>query len=253
MYLLGIDNGGTVAKAAVVAQDGRELAVAACKTESLTPLPGWVEFDAEALWQATAAAVRSAIDKAGIPPDKIAAVACTGHGNGVYLVDAEGHPVRNAIFSADARARAYVERWTAEGIDRAVRPKTMQSLWPGQPNALLAWLADHEPSVVSRTRWCLMCKDYTRMRLTGEAFAEQTDMSGTSLLDVGTGQYDAGLLDAFGIRTWGAKLPPLRLSTDVCGRVTTSRRPTHRPDARHAGGRWPVRHRCLRPLLRAAR
>ena len=64
-----------------------------------------------------------AIDKAGIPPDKIAAVACTGHGNGLYLVDAEGRPVRNAIFSADARAREYVERWTAEGIDRAVRPE----------------------------------------------------------------------------------------------------------------------------------
>jgi L-xylulokinase len=222
MYLLGIDNGGTVVKAAVVASHGRELAVAARKTESLAPSPGWVEFDAEALWQATAAAVRRAIDKAGIPPDKIAAVACTGHGNGVYLVDAEGHPVRNAIFSADARARAYVERWTAEGIDRAVRPKTMQSLWPGQPNALLAWLADHEPSVARRTRWCLMCKDYTRMRLTGEAFAEQTDMSGTSLLDVGTGQYDAGLLDAFGIGAWSEKLPPLRLSSDVCGRVTRS-------------------------------
>jgi sugar (pentulose or hexulose) kinase len=31
----------------------------------------------------------------------------------------KGRPVRNAIFSADARARAYIERWTAEGIDRA--------------------------------------------------------------------------------------------------------------------------------------
>jgi L-xylulokinase len=65
-----------------------------------------------------------------------------------------------------------------------------------------------------------MCKDYTRMRLTGEAFAELTDMSGTSLLDVGTGQYDAELLDTFGIRAWRDKLPPLRLSSDVCGQVT---------------------------------
>jgi len=221
-FLLGIDNGGTVAKAAVFSRDGRELAVAACKTESLTPLQGWVEFDAEALWQATAAAVRNAIDKAAIPPDKIAAIGCTGHGNGVYLVDADGHPVRNAIFSADTRAREYVERWTAAGIDRVVRPKTMQSLWPGQPNALLAWLAEHEPDIVDRTRWCLMCKDYTRMRLTGEAFAEQTDMSGTSLLDVRTGHYDAELLDAFGLGTWGEKLPPVRLATDVCGRVTST-------------------------------
>jgi L-xylulokinase len=222
MYLLGIDNGGTVAKAAVFARDGRELAVASSKTESLAPSPGWVEFDAEALWQATAASVRRAIENACISPDSIGAVACTGHGNGLYLVDAEGRPVRNAIFSADARARAYIERWTAEGIDRAVRPKTMQALWPGQPNALLAWLADHEPEVLRRTRWCLMCKDYTRMRLTGEAFAEQTDMSGTSLLDVGTGRYDADLLEAFGIGAWGEKLPPLRLAADLCGRVTQS-------------------------------
>ncbi len=222
MYLLGIDNGGTLAKAAIFARNGRELAVAARRTESLTPSPGWVEFDAEAMWQATAAAVRRVIDKAGIAPQQIAAVACTGHGNGVYLVDAAGRPVRPAIFSADTRARAYVERWTAEGIDRAVRPKTMQSLWPGQPNALLAWLADYEPDVVARTRWCLMCKDYTRLRLTGEAFAEQTDMSGTSLLDVETGRYDAGLLDTFGVGAWREKLPPLRLSADLCGQVTQS-------------------------------
>ena len=220
LYLLGIDNGGTVAKAAIVARTAASWRSPRARPNRCTPAPGWVEFDAEALWQATAAAVRRVIDKAGISPDKIAAVACTGHGNGLYLVDADGRPVRNAIFSADARARKYVERWTAAGVDRAVRPKTMQALWPGQPNALLAWLADHEPSVVSRTRWCLMCKDYTRMRLTGEAYAEQTDMSGTSLLDVGDGQYDAGLLEAFGIGAWGEKLPPLRLSSDLCGRVT---------------------------------
>jgi L-xylulokinase len=220
MYLLGIDNGGTVAKAAVVTPDGRELAVASRKTESLTPRVGWVEFDAESLWQATAAAVRSAIAKSGIASQKIAAIGCTGHGNGVYLVDAAGRPVRNGVFSADARAREYVERWIAAGIDRVVRPKTMQSLWPGQPNALLAWLADHEPGILEQTRWCLMCKDYTRMRLTGEAFAEQTDMSGTSLLNVGTGQYDAELLEAFGLDAWRDKLPPVRLSTDLCGTVT---------------------------------
>jgi L-xylulokinase len=220
MYLLGIDNGGTVAKAAVFAPDGRELAVGERRTESLTPAPGWVEFDAEALWQATAAAVREALERSGIAADRIAAVACTGHGNGLYLVDAEGRPVRHAIFSADTRARAYVERWTAEGLARAVRPRTMQALWPGQPNALLAWLTDHEPHVAARTRWCLMCKDYMRMRLTGEAFAELSDMSGTSLLDVATGQYDAGLFESFGIEAWRAKLAPIRLSADVCGRVT---------------------------------
>jgi len=219
-HLLGIDNGGTVAKAAVFTCDGRQVAVAARKTQSLTPAAGWVEFDADGLWQATAAAVRSAIEMSGVASEEIAAVACTGHGNGLYLVDAAGKAARHGIFSADTRARTYVERWCAAGIDRTVRSKTMQSLWPGQPNALLAWLTDHEPDVCACTRWCLMCKDYIRLRLTGEAFAEQTDMSGTSLLNVATGQYDAALLDAFGIGAWRDKLPPVRLSSEVCGRVT---------------------------------
>ena len=29
-------------------------------------------------------------------------------------------------------------------------PKTMQCLWPAQPNALLAWLRDNEPEVMDR-------------------------------------------------------------------------------------------------------
>ena len=219
-FLLGIDNGGTVAKAALFSLDGREVAAAANNTATLSPAPGWSEFDMNALWLAAAAAVREAIAKAGIDSRQIAGVACTGHGNGIYLVDAGFQPVRNAIFSADTRARSYVERWTAAGIGQAVRPKTMQSLWPGQPNALLAWLQDYEPEAYAKTRWVLMCKDFIRLRLTGQAAAELTDMSGTSLMDVGTAQYDPGILDRFGISDAVEKLPPLRLSADICGEVT---------------------------------
>ena len=219
-FLLSIDNGGTVAKSAVFSGDGREMAVAANKTETLFPAPGWSEFDMNQLWSATAAAVREAIAKSGIDPSQIACVACTGHGNGIYLVDEALQPVRNAIFSADSRARGYVERWTAEGIGQSVRPKTMQSLWPGQPNALLAWLREHEPDAYAKTRWVLMCKDFIRLRLTGQPAAELTDMSGTSLMDVGTAQYDPDILDRFGIGDAFEKLPPLRRSAEICGEVT---------------------------------
>jgi len=219
-YLLGIDNGGTVAKAALFSCDGREVGVASSRNETISPRPGWAEFDMDRLWQATAASIRQVIAQSGVSPEEIVAAACTGHGNGIYLVDAEGRPVRNAIFSSDCRARGYVDRWTSDGVDRAVRPKTMQALWPGQPNALLAWLGDHEPEALRKTRWVLMCKDYVRLRLTGEACGELTDMSGTSLLDVGTGEYDQDVLEAFGIGGVREKLPPLRRSADVCGRVT---------------------------------
>jgi L-xylulokinase len=65
-----------------------------------------------------------------------------------------------------------------------------------------------------------MCKDFIRYRLTGEAWGEMTDMSGTSLMDIRLGEYSPEVLDAFGIRRWLPLLPPLRLSHDGCGRVT---------------------------------
>ncbi|MBN2476398.1 MAG: carbohydrate kinase [Pirellulales bacterium] len=220
-YLLGTDNGGTVSKAGLFATDGREIAVVGRKTEMLSPRPGHTERDPEQIWRATAESIRAVIDTSGVDPRDIEGVACAGHGNGIYLVDGHGQPVCPGIYSTDSRAKDYVARWSEEGIDQKVRPKTMQCIWPAQPNALLAWLRDHEPEVISRARWVLMCKDYIRFRLTGEVYAEMTDFSGTSLMDVGTGRYDPEVLEAFGIAEMRRLLPPLRRSEEICGRVTS--------------------------------
>jgi len=219
-YLLGIDNGCTMSKAALFTLDGRERAVASRKTETRSPHPGWFERDAEAVWQTTAAAVREVLQRSGVAPADVACVACAGHGNGLYLVDERGRPVRPAILSTDSRARSVVDRWLADGVDKAVRPLTMQSVWAAQPNALLAWLKAHEPDVMRRAGRVLMCKDYVRFRLTGRIQAEVTDFSGTSLLNVGTGEYDDAVLAAFGLADVRRLLPPLVRTADVCGEVT---------------------------------
>lgn len=219
-YLLGTDNGCTVSKAALFTLDGKEVAVASRRTETLTPKPGWSERNIDKVWQGTAEAIKEVITKSGVSPEDIVCVAPTGHGNGLYLVDKQGKPVRNAIMSTDSRARGYIEQWQKQGVDEAVRPKTMQSLWPAQPNALLAWLRDNEPEVIKRAGWVLMCKDYIRFRLTGEIYAELTDMSGTSLMNVGTARYDPDVLEAFGIGEMQDLLPPVKRTEDICGYVT---------------------------------
>jgi L-xylulokinase len=219
-YLLGTDNGCTVAKAALFTLDGKELAVASQKIDTLTPQLGWVEMDMTRSWQATVESIRQVLAAAQIDPADIACVASAGHGNGLYLVDKQGNPVRNAISSTDARARKYIDEWLAAGVDKAIRPKTMQAIWPAQPNALLAWLRDNEPDVMKQAGWILMCKDYIRFRLTGRIQAELTDMSGTSLMNVGTAEYDDEVLAAFGIGEMGGLLPPLVRSADICGEIT---------------------------------
>ena len=219
-YLVGIDNGGTVSKAAVFTAGGRELAAASRKVEILEPHPGWSERDMDAMWRGTAEAVREAIAKAGVDAAAIACVACTGHGNGLYLIDADGRPVRHAINSMDGRAADIIAEWKSDGVDAKALPKTAQCVWPAQPNALLAWLREHEPQALERAATLLMAKDFTRFMLTGEARMELTDMSGTSLMNVVTGQYDDEVLALFDIPEMRRLLPPLAKSADLCGSVT---------------------------------
>ena len=63
-YLVGIDNGGTMSKAAVFTSGGRELAAASRKVEIIEPHHGWSERDLDADWRGTAEAVREAIERA---------------------------------------------------------------------------------------------------------------------------------------------------------------------------------------------
>jgi L-xylulokinase len=219
-YLLGIDNGATVSKAGLFTTDGEEIAVASHKTEMFTPKPGYTERDPAELWEATSGAIRSVIEKAGVDPKDIACVACAGHGNGLYLVDKQGEPVYPGIISTDSRAKDYIAKWLEDGIDKKVLPKTMQCLWPAQPNALLAWIRDNEPDVMKKAGWVMMCKDLMRFKLTGDIYAELTDYSGTSLMDVGTGEFDQEVLDMFGIGEMMDLLPPVKRSDDICGKIT---------------------------------
>ena len=219
-YLIGIDNGGTMSKAAVYDLNGREVAVAGAKTEMFIPQPGFTERDMQELWQANVQAIREAISLAGISPQQIAGVATTGHGNGLYLVGENGEPVMNGVISTDTRAKEYVTRWYQDGTVDRLLPKTMQSVWAGQPVAILAWLRDHKPEVLEKTKYIFMCKDYIRYKLTGEAYAEITDMSGTNLMNVRDVQYDELILAEFGLARLLSKLPPIRYSAEPCGRVS---------------------------------
>ena len=219
-YVLGVDNGGTVIKAALYDLAGNEVALASSKTEMIMPKPGYTERDANELWEANAQAIASVIRQSGVETSDIAAVSTTGHGNGLYLVDESGDPVYPGIYSTDARAQEYVDRWYANGTFDKVFSKTLQSIWSGQPVALLAWFRDHKPEILQKARWIFMCKDYIRYRLTGEPYAEITDVSGSSLMNVRDVKYDRELLQDFGIEQCQNMLPPLKYSAEICGYVT---------------------------------
>lgn len=219
-YFLGLDNGGTSTKAAIFDAEGHQISSFGMATKAITPRPGYVERDMDELWEANCACIRGAMERAGLSGADIAGLAVCGHGKGLYVCDAEGRPAYNGIISSDNRAWEYPGRWHADGTHERIRERTCQEILACQQVSLLAWLKDHERAAYDRIRWVFSVKDYVRFRLTGEAYSEATDMSGSGLMNIRDASFDADILEALGIPEMHACLAPVRYSSDYCGAVT---------------------------------
>ena len=246
-YLLGLDNGSTVTKAALYDVEGREIAVAGVQVKPIMEKAGFVERDMEELWQANAKAIRDVIQKAGADAADIRGLAVTGHGCGAYFVDEQGRPVGNGIVGTDTRAKSLVERWNKDGTYELLLPKTMQIIWAGQTLPIVAWHKAERREMLDRVRWVFSCKDYIRFRLTGEAYEELTDVSVTNGVNLNTISYDKTILEAFGIEDYRPIFPPIRKCTDVCGTVTreAARLTGLREGTPVAGGLFDVAACCI--------
>lgn len=221
-YFLGVDNGGTLSKAAIFNEQGVEVARCSTSMQAYAPHPGYSERDMEQMWQATASLIAATIKKSGVKAEEIAGVACTGHGKGLYLWSTEDKPLGMGIISTDTRAWEYPLRWKEDGTSESVFEKTFQEILACQPVSLLNWIIDHQPGRLDSVKWIFEAKDYIRFRLTGEPLAEITDYSGSNLLNCATRSFDSTLLDLFELAHLYPNLPPLVMSTQYAGSISRS-------------------------------
>lgn len=169
-YLLGIDVGSTVVKAALFDRRGRTIAVAEKPVPVNHPHAGWVERDVEATWRAAAVVVRRAVRGRAT---RIAAVGLTGCGNGAVFLDRRQRPLRAGILSSDTRAAGFLP---------APNRRRGQQSYAGQLPVLLAWLRACEPAVAQRLTHAVFWKDFVRARLTDFVCSDFTDAGAAGLL-----------------------------------------------------------------------
>ncbi|MFJ4279092.1 FGGY family carbohydrate kinase [Streptomyces massasporeus] len=204
MYV-GIDVGTSMVKAAAFDATGRELAVASRPVE-LSLHGGVVEQDMEEVYGAVVAVLG---EVTGRVPEPVELAGLTGQGDGVWLVDGEGRPVRAAASWMDGRAHELVDRWLADGTFEEVFRRTGSAMFPGCPGPLLAWLDRHEPKVLDAAKAALYCKDMVFQRLTGAG--PTTDVSDASMpfLDPRTRTYDDRVVGLLGLEHRRGLLAPV--------------------------------------------
>jgi L-xylulokinase len=219
-YLLGLDNGGTLIKAALFTLSGKEVMTAGLSTEIITRQSGWTERDMETLWEQNAACVRKVIARAGINADAIAGVAVCGHGKGLYPWGKDGKPAYHGIISTDNRAWKFPEKWKADGTHALLYDRLCQQFMACQQASLLAWFRENDRKIYDTIKWAFSVTDYIRFRLTNEAASEATNISGSGLMNIRDVRIDADLLAALGIPEVYDMIPPLCYSSGNCGKIT---------------------------------
>jgi xylulokinase/erythritol kinase len=190
---LGIDAGTSVVKAALFDDAGGALAVAGRPLDLVHGADDAVEQDLEQVVRAVGEVSREVT--AGRTPHL---VALTGQGDGLWLTDAVGAPVRPALSWLDGRAADLLGRWTADGVTEQVFRRNGTTMFPGAPGPLLAWLDAHEPAALDRAATAGTCKDALFTRLTGERATDPSDSSFPFGDGTGTG-YSAEVLAALGL------------------------------------------------------
>ena len=218
-YLLGIDSGNTSTKAVVFDEEGYERGVGSVNNTQMNPQPRWVEQDMNTVWDNAQMAVREAILAAKIEGHEIEAVGMSGHGDGIYLLDESGEPVRAGIQSMDSRAHKLIARWDESGVSDKILEFNGQRPFAALPPVLLAWFKENQPEVLEKTHWAVYVKDWIRFKLTGE-FATDPSEASSGFTDVRTQDYGEEAFSIYGLEEVRDMLPSIVGCAEIVGGVT---------------------------------
>ncbi len=215
--VVGIDVGTTACKAVVFSTDGAVLGIAHTAVPITHGAHGEVTCDMDAVWNAAAEATRAAVTSADA--GEILAACVTGQGDGAWWIDAERRPMGPAALWLDARAATDVAVWKERGWVDAMTSITGSPPFPGSLPMLVEHARHHDAARLDATAMHLNCKDWVRLRMTGEVATDATDASRT-YLDPRTRTYSRELMRELGHEDIERRLAPVLPAADVAGFVT---------------------------------
>ncbi|GAA1575711.1 MULTISPECIES: FGGY family carbohydrate kinase [Kribbella] len=197
--VLAIDQGTTNSKAALITADGAILGTGSHPVRISHPRPGWVEQDAEDVWQSTLNAITTCLHTtapggAGGGGVEIVGIALSTQRESVVGWDRSGRPVGPVLGWQDVRTSSWCAQLPA-AVDELVRRRTGLRVDAMFSAPKMRWLLDRSDAYVGTVdSWLIH-------RLTGrrEHLTEAGNASRTLLYDLTTLDWSAELLDAFGV------------------------------------------------------
>jgi glycerol kinase len=203
-YILSIDQGTTGSRAFVFDAQGRVVASAYQEFKQYYPKPGWVEHDAQEIWQSVDAVIRKAVAGARIDPKAIAAIGITNQRETTVVWDRKtSKPFYHAIVwqcrrTADICARLKKH----EALFRKATGLVVDAYFSGTK---IQWLLDNVKGLRAKARRndvaCGTIDSWLIWQLTGGAahVTDMTNASRTLVFDISTKTFSKPLLKLLNI------------------------------------------------------
>lgn len=201
--ILALDQGTTGSKALLIDTDGRIVAERYREFTQHFPQPGWVEHDANEIWEVTMAVAAEALAAAGLRGPDLKGVGITNQRETIVAWDRESRePLARAIVWQDRRTTDRCAELTAAGHADLVRSKTGLTIDPYFSASKIEWmlrnvegLADRDPTTV-----CFGTIDsWLAFKMTGRHVTDYTNAARTMLFDIAALDWDEELCALFGV------------------------------------------------------
>ncbi|MEM9732916.1 MAG: glycerol kinase GlpK [Pseudomonadota bacterium] len=204
--VMAIDQGTTSSRAIIFDENQAIVAVAQQEFTQHFPHSGWVEHDAEEIWQSVLNVCREALDKAGVAAGDIAAIGITNQRETTLVWDrATGKPIYNAIVWQDRRTSAFCAELKEKGHEEAVTARTGLLLDPYFSATKLTWLLDNVEGARAKAEVGELAfgtiDTFLIWRLTGgkRHVTDATNAARTMLYNIGSNEWDADQLEMLNI------------------------------------------------------
>ncbi len=201
-HILAIDQGTTSTRALVYDSTGRCLGSAARELTQHYPRPGWVEHDAEEIWQSVCEVVPRAIESARIKPELLLAIGLTNQRETTVLWErGTGRPLGRAIVWQDRRTAEFCRQRHAD--EPGLRKRTGLVLDPYFSATKIRWMLDQDASWRNRAEAgqlaCGTLDSFLIWRLTGGKVhaTDRSNASRTLLLNLQSSAWDDDLCRYF--------------------------------------------------------
>ena len=116
-YIVALDQGTTSSRAVIFDENGAVVASHAIEFPQIYPKPGWVEHDANEIWDTQLEVAKKAMDNIGATAANIAAIGITNQRETTIVWDkTTGEPVSHAIVWQCRRTSEYCDSLKEKGL-----------------------------------------------------------------------------------------------------------------------------------------